>query len=106
MQTACRVSFIAPVFNGEAHLRQNLTALGESDWRPHEVIVVADGCTNDSLTVAERYGARVLALEERSGPVRARSRGCAVLGMGKYFRCQMRCTAFASGSPMEKRWMP
>jgi GT2 family glycosyltransferase len=106
MQTACRVSVIILVVNGEAHVRQNLTALAESGWRPHQLIVATDGCTDDSLTVAQRYAARVLAMEEGSGPVRARSRGCAVLGMGKCFRCQMRCAEFANGSLMEDRWMP
>jgi glycosyltransferase involved in cell wall biosynthesis len=75
MQADCRVSVIIPVFNGEEQLRHCLTALEQSDWPRHEVIVVADGCTDGSRAVAERHGAGVLTVEERSGPARARNIG-------------------------------
>jgi glycosyltransferase involved in cell wall biosynthesis len=72
-----RVSAIIPVFNSARTLDLCLEALGRSSVRPQECIVVADGCSDDSASVAEKYGAEVIRTGLRSGPTRARNLGVA-----------------------------
>ncbi len=69
-----RVSVIVPVYNDARNLRLCLTALSA---RPPdcEVLVVDDGSTDDSSSVAETFGARVLRVEANGGPAAARNHG-------------------------------
>ncbi len=69
-----RVSVIVPVYNDACNLRRCLTALAA---RPPgcEVLVVDDGSTDDSSSVAATFGARVLRLEANRGPAAARNHG-------------------------------
>lgn len=70
------ISVIIPVRNGGQTLDRCLGALQRSQGVAWECIVVDDGSTDDSLAVAERWGARVLASDGLShGPARARNLG-------------------------------
>lgn len=60
-----RVSVVIPVLDDAVALERCLAALAVQTVAPHEVIVVDNGCTDDSAAIAHRYGARVL-----SEPVR------------------------------------
>ena len=75
-----RVSVVIPVFNGAAYLAECLRSVAAQTQLVHEVIVVDDGSTDESLVVvaAECPQAMVLADEPRSGPAAARNRGVAV----------------------------
>ncbi|MEJ7608938.1 MAG: glycosyltransferase, partial [Bryobacteraceae bacterium] len=61
--------------NAEDYLKICLRRIGESNTQPFEIIVVDDGSTDASLTVAKDFGAVVLSTEDRHGPARARNIG-------------------------------
>ncbi|HEV2914800.1 MAG TPA: glycosyltransferase family A protein [Pyrinomonadaceae bacterium] len=68
------ISVIIPVHNGDAHIKECLSALPVGG-QGYEVIVVDDASTDESAGVARRYGARLLQLESRCGPAAARNYG-------------------------------
>lgn len=69
------VSVIIPVYNAAAHLEKCLEALAAWPAGPLEIIVVDDGSTDESRSVAERFGVRMLHSGGRVGPARARNVG-------------------------------
>jgi len=69
------VSVIIAVHDAAGMLERCLDALSRSTVRPLESIVVDDGSADDSKTVAERFGARVIVLDQCQGPARARNVG-------------------------------
>ncbi len=71
-----KLSVVIPVHNGGDDLRRCLEALAASERRPDEVIVVDDGSTDGSGSLACRLGAQVIRLEGGPrGPAMARNRG-------------------------------
>jgi len=60
------ISVVIPVKDDADHLRRCLLALSEQTFAPAEVIVVKNGCTDESVDVALSFGARVLH-EDRPG---------------------------------------
>jgi len=84
LNDAPKVSVIIPCFNGAKYLRQAIdSALAQS--YPHvEVVVVNDGSTDDSGSIARSYGDRILYVEQRnSGLSAARNAGVAA-SSGEY----------------------
>jgi glycosyltransferase involved in cell wall biosynthesis len=73
-----RISVIIPVHNGGRPFRGCLAALARSTRRADELIVVADGCTDDSAEVARRTGAQVVEIPGPAGPAAARNKGAAL----------------------------
>ena len=69
------ISVIIAVRNSAEMLDACLRALSKSTFAPLEFLVVDDASTDDSPAVAERHGARVIVLDEHSGPARARNLG-------------------------------
>jgi GT2 family glycosyltransferase len=70
------LSVIIPVYQGAATLERCLEALEGSRGVEWECLVVDDGSTDDSVAIARRRGARVLATDRpRSGPGQARNIG-------------------------------
>ena len=72
------VTVITPCYNGGSYLAEALrSALGQSR-PPLEVIVVDDGSTDDSASIAERFGPPVRVIQqENQGLPEARNRGLA-----------------------------
>jgi glycosyltransferase involved in cell wall biosynthesis len=63
-----KLSFVIPAYNEQDYLGPTLERLTESadaTGEPHEIIVVADGCTDDTVAVAGRYDVRVLEVNLR-----------------------------------------
>jgi GT2 family glycosyltransferase len=79
-----KVSVILPVHNGAAYIGQALeTVLGQS-LAAHEVIVVDDGSTDDTLGVLAAFSDRIRVLVQcQRGPSAARNRGLEV-ATGEY----------------------
>ncbi len=73
--TPLTISVIVPERNGGPDLQKCLTAILEAIPSPAELIVVADGDTDGSWRVAEKFGAKVLKIPQAQGPARARNLG-------------------------------
>lgn len=72
------ISVIVPVYNGGPSFRTCLKSLTAVVRPPDEIIVVADGDTDGSAHLADRFGVRVLRLAKRGGPARARNAGARI----------------------------
>lgn len=73
------ISCIVPVHNGAAWLAEALDSLLAQTVPPLEIVVVDDGSTDATATIAERYGDPIrLVRQERGGPAAARNRGVAL----------------------------
>jgi glycosyltransferase involved in cell wall biosynthesis len=76
---APRVSVIIPVYNGERYLTQAIESVLAQTSPPFEVIVVDDGSTDGSASVAERYAPRVKVHSQPNAGIGAtRNRGVAL----------------------------
>jgi GT2 family glycosyltransferase len=69
------VSVVVPVYNGGRAFRLCLESLLANEVAPAEIIIVDDGSTDGSPTVAHELGLRVLSTGGRSGPATARNLG-------------------------------
>ena len=68
------ISVIIPAHNEEAYIRQTLNAVNRQNYRPFEIIVVANGCTDRTAGVAERHCHNLIIVPEK-GLSRARNLG-------------------------------
>lgn len=68
------ISVVIPVLNDARMLERCLDSLAAQTRRPDEVIVVDNGCTDDSAAVAERFAATVIT-EPRRGVTAAAASG-------------------------------
>jgi glycosyltransferase involved in cell wall biosynthesis len=73
--TISEISVVIAVHNFAATLEQCLQALVKSTVKPLECLVVDDASTDDAQAVAARNGVRLVVLEKRVGPARARNTG-------------------------------
>jgi glycosyltransferase involved in cell wall biosynthesis len=70
-----RVTVIVPVYNGGRCLDQCLAGIRRSSYQDYELIVVDNGSTDNSVTIAQAHGARVAHCPGPSGPGAARNAG-------------------------------
>ena len=70
------VSVVIPVFNGERFLREAVQSVLDQRYSPLEIIVVDDGSTDDTASVAKSLSETVRYLyQTNQGPAAARNRG-------------------------------
>ena len=70
------VSVVIPVFNGERFLREAVQSVFDQDYAPLEIIIVDDGSTDGTATVAKSLPETVRYLHQTNrGPAAARNRG-------------------------------
>jgi len=69
------ISVIIPAYNSIQFITKCLDALKQSTYKSYEVILVDDGSTDDTASVAEDMGCRVFTMESQSGPAVARNFG-------------------------------
>ena len=70
------VSVVIPVFNGERFLREAVQSVLDQQYAPLEIIIVDDGSTDGTATVARSLPATVRYLHQpNQGPAAARNRG-------------------------------
>ncbi|MBC8434622.1 MAG: glycosyltransferase family 2 protein [Desulfobacterales bacterium] len=81
--TSFNISIVVPVHNGGLNFRRCLSSLKDLEPNSLEIIVVADGCADDSSDVASNAGIQVINLPEPGGPARARNMG-AMQAKGKF----------------------
>lgn len=70
-----RVSVVVAVRNGIDDLRACLAAIRASTLAAHELIVIDDASTQDVVSVAVSFDAKVVRLAQNRGPAFARNRG-------------------------------
>ncbi|HEY9405251.1 MAG TPA: glycosyltransferase [Pyrinomonadaceae bacterium] len=71
-----RVSVVIPVYNGRATIAGTIEHLFRQSLAPHEIIVVDDGSTDDTVEVLQRFGDRLKILRQpNGGPSSARNHG-------------------------------
>jgi GT2 family glycosyltransferase len=73
--SSLRISVVIPVHNGGDKFNRCLASLAEVKADFHELIVVADGESDESWLLAEQWGAKVIRLPQTGGPARARNVG-------------------------------
>lgn len=75
-RSSAAVSVVIPCYNGAAFLADALSSVHQQQLVA-EIVVVDDGCTDDSVIIARRFGARVVTTTGRTGPANARNVGVA-----------------------------
>lgn len=68
-------SIIIPAYNAEKHLQACLDALLQQTIHPEEIIVVDDGSTDSTRTIAESFSLVTLLTQKNQGPAKARNAG-------------------------------
>jgi glycosyltransferase involved in cell wall biosynthesis len=69
------VSVVIPVFNGERFLREAVQSVLDQKYSPVEIIVVDDGSTDGTATVARSLETVRYLYQTNQGPAAARNRG-------------------------------
>ncbi len=69
------LTVVVPVKNGGRDLERCLERLRASSFHDFELIVVDDASTDASVSIAERFGARVIRHQTTTGPASARNDG-------------------------------
>src|SRR5437868_6621299 len=72
------ISVIIPAYNASRTLALCLKSLTESETQPLECVVVDDGSTDNTVEIAHRFGAKVIATGGRLGPAHARNAGARI----------------------------
>ncbi|MDD4869221.1 MAG: glycosyltransferase [Kiritimatiellae bacterium] len=78
------ISVIIPAYNSASTIREAIESVWAQNFSGHEIIVVDDTSTDDTVRIAESVAANVdrrltiLGLDKNSGPAAARNRGMAV----------------------------
>jgi glycosyltransferase involved in cell wall biosynthesis len=67
------VSVCITTFNRKAFVRKAIASVLSQTFQPHEIIVVSDGCTDDTLNSLKSYNIRVLHNEENQGCAAAKN---------------------------------
>ena len=76
MGTSPTISVVIPCYNAATFLRETLDSVLSQTYTPLEVIVVDDGSTDESATIARLYGPPVRVIcQENQGESVARNRG-------------------------------
>jgi GT2 family glycosyltransferase len=70
-----QISIVIPVYNAERTLSECLTWVFRSAFEPFEVILVDDGSTDRSRTIASTFPCRIVSTSGRVGPAKARNVG-------------------------------
>lgn len=74
MQQDGQVSVVIPAYNAENYIRRALYSVMEQSFRPCEIIVVDDGSIDNTVKIAQSYGAQVISVPN-GGPSQARNKG-------------------------------
>jgi len=76
------ISCIVPVYNGERYLGETLDSILAQTHQPLEIVVVDDGSTDRTVSVAAGFGRRVqYCWQENAGEAAARNRGLSMAQM-------------------------
>ncbi len=68
------ISVIIPAYNEEKYLEKTLQSLKRQTFKEFETIVVCNGCTDKTESIARKYGCRVVNIKDK-GVSKARNKG-------------------------------
>ncbi len=71
------ISIIIPAYNEEKYIGKTLASIGEQVFSEYEAIVVANGCTDDTVLIAKKHPCRVVRTNE-ANVSRARNTGASL----------------------------
>ncbi len=74
----CFFSIIIPVYNNGKTLEATLTGIFNSGYKMFELILVDDGSTDNSISIARNFQCRIVSNEKNIGAAAARNRGAQV----------------------------
>ena len=71
------VSIIIPVYNSEKYLAETITSAISQTWNNKEIIIIDDGSTDNSLTIAESFANEHIKIfsQPNKGASAARNKG-------------------------------
>ena len=69
-----KFSIIIPVYNVENYIKRTLDSVFKQTYKDFEVIIVDDGCTDNSITLAKEYDVKIIN-EDHVGVSQARNNG-------------------------------
>ena len=70
-----KITIIIPVYNASSTLEKCLDSIKNQDYKDYDVMVVDDGSTDDSASIVESYGYKLLKSKENLGSGKARNLG-------------------------------
>ena len=69
------ISVIIPACNEEKYLEDTIKSIKYQNFNNHEIIVVCDGCTDNTEKIAKKLTDKVVVLKDRKGPAVAKNEG-------------------------------
>ena len=82
-EATAQISVVIPVHNGARYLGEAIESVCSQTLQPTQIIVVDDGSTDDSATVARSFAQVEYLFQENAGAATARNRGV-TLARGEY----------------------
>ncbi len=79
------ISVIIPVYNSDKYLAEAIESVLEQSYPPAEIIIVNDGCSDESAAIADSFKPQVMVVhQDNKGTGAARNRGIE-FASGEYF---------------------
>ena len=69
------ISIIIPACNEENYIVETINSIKSQNYKNHEIIVVCDGCTDNTEKIVKNLVDKMLVLKERKGPAVAKNVG-------------------------------
>ncbi|MBI2106102.1 glycosyltransferase [Candidatus Woesearchaeota archaeon] len=60
------ISIIIPAYNEEKYLANTLESIKKQDFKHYEIIVVCNGCTDKTFSIAKKFTSKVFELKEKN----------------------------------------
>lgn len=72
------ISIIVPAHNEEGYITETIDSIKQQDFKDYEIIVVCDGCTDNTLNKIKDQADKIKVLSERKGPGIAKNEGASL----------------------------
>lgn len=69
------ISVIIPAHNEESYIEDTIKSIKEQSFKDYEIIVVCDGCTDNTLEKVKKLANKIIVLKTRKGPAIAKNEG-------------------------------
>lgn len=72
------ISIIIPACNEEKYLESTIKSIKNQNYEKYEIIVVCDGCTDNTDKIAKKLADKTVILKKRQGPAIAKNEGAKI----------------------------